>query len=103
MPVPKVGIAINPTLSLVILFLREVTANNAYESPRDNCDTCHVPQNPYYDVYDDNTRCGRGASVRGSGAEAWTVDASDELAFWSSLTADLSVCSASLFENLASI
>jgi len=89
--------------SLVTLFLREIAANNAYESRWDNCNTCHVLQNPCYDVYDDNTRCGRGASVRGSGAEAWKVDVSEELAFWSSLAADLTVCSASLFENLASI
>ena len=38
--------------------------------------------NPYYDIYDENIRCGRGAAASGVGVSTLTLQAGDEVAFW---------------------
>lgn len=40
---------------------------------------------PFYDIYSENVRCGRGAAISGPGVETLAVDAGDELAFFSTL------------------
>ncbi|KAH7116180.1 glycoside hydrolase [Dendryphion nanum] len=40
---------------------------------------------PYYDIYDDNIRCGRGAATRGAGIETLSINAGDEIAFIATL------------------
>ncbi|KAF2016825.1 lytic polysaccharide monooxygenase [Aaosphaeria arxii CBS 175.79] len=51
------------------------------------CERCGSGEyNPYFDIYDNNFRCGRGAATSGRGVETLTVNAGDHLAFFSTLT-----------------
>jgi hypothetical protein len=59
-------------------YVRRVTKGWAY-SPTSGYIGDYVP---YYDVYDDNIRCGRGAAISGTGVQALVVNAGDELAFY---------------------
>lgn len=43
---------------------------------------------PYYDIYDANIRCGRGAATSGPGTRTATVLAGDEVGFVVGRSAD---------------
>lgn len=43
---------------------------------------------PYYDIYDANVRCGRGAATSGPGTKTATVVAGDEVGFVVGRSAD---------------
>ena len=55
---------------------RNLTTNWAYvpDGPKEQW-------NPYYDVYDDNIRCGPGAATSGRGVETAQVVAGEEIGF----------------------
>ncbi|KAF2249124.1 lytic polysaccharide monooxygenase [Trematosphaeria pertusa] len=59
-------------------YIRNVTDGWAY-SPTNGYTGDFVP---YYDMYDANIRCGRGAARSGPGTQTLTVNAGDELAFF---------------------
>jgi hypothetical protein len=52
------------------------------------CPTCASvgKYNPYYDVYDANIRCGRGAATAGEGVQTLDLTAGDEVRFYSTYT-----------------
>ncbi|CAG9990932.1 unnamed protein product [Clonostachys byssicola] len=57
-------------------YVRNVTTNWAYNP------SGYVRQwVPYYDIYDDNIRCGRGAAISGPGVKLLTVPAGDDVVF----------------------
>jgi len=62
------------------LFVRQVEKGYAYSM----CDSCQSEKNPYYDLYDENIRCGRAAADRGAGVTTLNVNAGDELSFYGS-------------------
>ncbi|KAF2476827.1 uncharacterized protein BDR25DRAFT_370629 [Lindgomyces ingoldianus] len=68
-------------VSHVWQYIRNLTDGYAYSE----INGYHGNFVPYYDMYDPNIRCGRGAAAHGPGTETLAVNAGDELAFFSTI------------------
>jgi hypothetical protein len=67
----------------LIIACRNLTAGIAADSP-----TVSDQYMPYYDIYDPNIRCGRGAATSGPGTKTATVVAGSEVGFVIGRSAD---------------
>lgn len=81
------GTTYSPSTSLTniteINNVRNITTGFAADSP-----TVHDQYMPYYDIYDENIRCGRGAATSGPGTKTAMVLAGSEVAFVIGRSAD---------------